>query len=138
MLAGPDDGAPANFTGNTTACPSHIYAGPSAMPWSDGSRQPVPCGLAVASQEPAAVDGAVGGSGSLLTARGSGFGAGGLLRTSGMKSLAQAHWAARFQVPTVLHALPLLKSSRPESWHFRVVPIGDVSLIVLVVTPELA
>src|SRR3954447_16655503 len=98
VLPAPDDGAPANRTGNTTPCPSHRYAGPSAIPWSDGSRHPVLCGLAVESQEPAAVDGAVGGSGNSLTATGSGFGAGGLLRTSGMKSFAQPHWAARFQV----------------------------------------
>src|SRR3954468_12751736 len=55
VLPAPDDGAPANRTGNTTPCPSHRYAGPSAIPWSEGSRHPVLCGLAVRSQEPAAV-----------------------------------------------------------------------------------
>ena len=49
--------------------------------------------------EPAVVDGAVGGNGSSLTATGSGAGAGGLLRTSGMNWFAQSHCAGRLQVP---------------------------------------
>src|SRR5580704_9462 len=45
--------------------------------------QPVRCGLIAAVQDPSAVDGAVGGSGSSLITTGSGCGAGGLFRTSG-------------------------------------------------------
>src|SRR5579885_1139941 len=107
------------------------------MPWSEGSRQPVLVGLTVVSHAPAEVEGDVGGRGSSLTETGSAAGAGGLLRTSGMKSLAQAHWAARFQVPTVLHALPDLKSSGPESWHFDDVPVGAVSDSVRAEIPAL-
>src|SRR5205807_1004016 len=116
MLAGSGAaGAPAKLIGKRTWWPSHMYDGPSAIPESDASMHPVPFGLTAAEHAPAVVDGAVGGNGSSLTEIGSGAGAGGLSRTSGMNWLAQSHCAARSHVATEAQVLPALKSRRPES-----------------------
>src|SRR5262245_50654424 len=68
--------------------------------------QPVPFGLTVRSHDPAVVDGAVGGNGKCSTVTGSGAGAGGALRTSGMSSFAHAACAARLQVPISAQTFP--------------------------------
>src|SRR4051794_3543714 len=131
------DGAPAKLIGINTWRPSDAYDGPSAMPLSAALMQPVPFGLAARSHAPAAVDGAVGGNGSSPTVTGSGAGAGGLLRTSGTKGLAQSHCAPRSHVAIDFHELAAWKSSRPESWHFGAALDGAFSSSVRVVTPVL-
>src|SRR5262245_60201679 len=101
-----------------------MYAGPSAIPASEPSRHPVPFGFTVASQAPAVLDGAVGGSGSSETPTGSGAGAGGLSRTAGIRSFAQSHCGGSAQLPKVAQALPPLASTAPESWHIVFVAVG--------------
>src|SRR5690242_13773396 len=101
-----------------------MYDGPSAIPASDASRQPVPPGFTVASQEPTAVDGAVGGSGSSETLTGSGVGAGGLSRTVGMSSFEQSHCAGSFHVPNDAQGFPPPALTAPESWHAGSAAVG--------------
>src|SRR3954453_21649504 len=117
-------GAPAKLIGSSTSCPFHMYAGPSAMPASDASRQPVPFGFTVESHEPAVVEGAVGGSGSSETLTGSGAGAGGVSRTAGVRAFEQSHCAGSCQVPNADQALPPPAWIEPESWHVGSLAVG--------------
>src|SRR6476661_5901920 len=124
MLAGSGAaGAPVKMTVATTWLLSTKFPLLSTEVWlpcglkAFAEMHPVLRGLTAVVHDPAVSEGAVGGSGSSLTLTGSGVGAGGLSRTSGMNWLAQSHCAGRSHVATSWNGFPAVWPRSLELSH---------------------